>query len=173
MEKEILLEGICAYVDERIANNEDLKTSMIVREYGLPETREYESFVKEYIDIVRQYEDQRSELIENHKSLNLKRLFWNSFTGGVAGGLFQPREYTAPAGAIAGLSLSLYDELKELKMDLSNVLWGVIGGGFVGSLAGEEGSYAGAMIGGILGVYKTVKDSRKNRETEKKYEHVA
>ena len=147
---------------------QNLETSLIIGEYGLPETREYKSFTEDYVGIAQQYNDQKNELINNNKSLDLERMFWNSVKGGFAGGLFEPVEYLAPAGALTGFSLTLYDELKNLRIDLSNVFWGVIGGGLAGSFAGgEETSYVGATLGGSIGIYKMIKDSRKNMAEEK------
>ncbi|MBU0470249.1 MAG: hypothetical protein KKA62_05810 [Nanoarchaeota archaeon] len=173
MEQKLLLEGLCAHIDERIVNNETLDTTVVLNEFGLPREKEYESFIRDYANITQSYLEKRTELFEEGKTFDLERVFLNSIGGGVLGALVKPLEYTVPAGALVGCVLTAYDELKNLKTDFSSTFWGVFGGALVGSLAGDEKiTYLGLAIGGTLGVYKTIVESRENRKKKKNRIHA-
>lgn len=91
MKIDILLEGICSNVDERIDNDKPLEEKLILEEYGLPETREYKSFVRDYVGITEDYLKKKNDLthlVEEKKSPDLERVFWNSAIGGATGILF-------------------------------------------------------------------------------------
>ncbi|MBI4149858.1 hypothetical protein HY488_00480 [Candidatus Woesearchaeota archaeon] len=102
------------------------------------------------------------EIASQAKHLNLKRIALNTLYGGFLGGLFEPGYTIAPAVAASALTLTVIDEVKDLRMDLRSSYWGAFFGGMIGSLFDMDNnpyfphavSYAGAMIGGSLGLLK-------------------
>ena len=55
MQHKLLLEGICAHVDEKVSRDEDINTALVLEEYGLPKTETYSNFVSGYIRLAEDY----------------------------------------------------------------------------------------------------------------------
>lgn len=104
-------------------------------------------------------------IIKKPANMALGRIGWNSLWSGLLGSFFQPTPYSTLAGAAAGFSLTLYDELTNKNMNLSYPFWGVAIGGFIGNvLEGNYKSnniitYVGLSAGGSLGLLKSYSNS--------------
>ncbi|MBS3148533.1 hypothetical protein J4219_06605 [Candidatus Woesearchaeota archaeon] len=100
-----------------------------------------------------------SDDLEGKVSINKSRVAWNAVKGGVLGAVIPPQYYLAPLFAAAGAGLTIYDESKNVGLDLSKPFWGVFIGGFIGSFFDinhndyfpHVATYAGIAFGAGLG----------------------
>jgi hypothetical protein len=109
---------------------------------------------------------------DGKKNISLTRIALTTIGYGVAGCVFNNPEVVAPATAAIGLGLSIYDEVKQRGMDLTWPAAGFFAGGLIGTIFDTDSirylphifSYGGAVVGGILGTYKTYLSMDKPKE---------
>lgn len=162
-ENKLLLEDLCAHIDERIKNKEDLDAHEILNDYGLPEQEHYVAFAQNYTDLARTYHSTKNDLKVKNPDLDLERVVYNTIAGVGAGYTLEPNKVTIPLVAAGAASLTLYDELKGKGYDLTYSFWGVVIGGWFGNMSDPVLGYVGAAVGVGIGLTKAVLEQRKKQ----------
>ncbi len=129
------LERLMEETDPKLQAKEKININDMVKRYSEDriEKKVYSDFLDKYAHLKKDYFKEKNYLTSTKEpELNYGEIGWNTFWGAIIGFNTVRSVTTATIGAAIGGGMTYYKQKKDANMDLSNLFWWTLIGGWAG-----------------------------------------